>query len=188
MPIHPDSQVRRALRVLGMVAELHKRGYQLLRVMPYIGGPGAWRCSIGPSIFFLQKNGAQLHAPPGIKGERSDTAICASYSGADDGQYFDWPDAKQDDRQALADKFVLRFPRLAHYGLGWDHLYAGWYLRMLGLAEAGLFPVAFGDYYEPAPGMLCLQDLRPSDWKGEPNRLQELPAPPPGHFPGTPDL
>jgi hypothetical protein len=34
MPRHPEPHIRRAVRVLSIVGELHKRGYQLLRVMP----------------------------------------------------------------------------------------------------------------------------------------------------------
>jgi hypothetical protein len=111
----------------------------------------------------------------------------AGYSGANDGKYFEWRDADQDDRRELADKFVKRFPRIARYGGGWDYPYAGWFQQMLGLAESGFFPVAFGDYFEPSPGMLCVQDLRPADWKRDPDRLPDLPAPPSGHYPGRPD-
>jgi uncharacterized protein (DUF924 family) len=34
MPQHPEAPIRRAVRVLAMVGELHKRGYQWLRVKP----------------------------------------------------------------------------------------------------------------------------------------------------------
>lgn len=40
MPQHPDSTIRRAIRVLAMVDELHKRGYQKLRVMPFMSPSG----------------------------------------------------------------------------------------------------------------------------------------------------
>jgi hypothetical protein len=33
---HPEPHVRRAVRVLAMVGELHRRGYQKLRVMPFM--------------------------------------------------------------------------------------------------------------------------------------------------------
>lgn len=47
MPQHPEFHIRRAVRVLSMVGELHKRGYQRLRVMLYIAPSGlAWRCTI----------------------------------------------------------------------------------------------------------------------------------------------
>jgi hypothetical protein len=46
MPQHPEPHIRRAVRVLSAVGELHKRGYQRLRVMPYMAPSGGfWWCS-----------------------------------------------------------------------------------------------------------------------------------------------
>jgi hypothetical protein len=41
-----------------------------------------------------------------------------------------------------------RFRLVADGGQGWDYPYAGWYQRLLGLAEAGWFPVVFQEYCE----------------------------------------
>jgi len=49
--------------VLAMVAELHKRGYQRLRVMPFTSPNGLyWRCWIGPAELFYRNHGAMLGA------------------------------------------------------------------------------------------------------------------------------
>jgi hypothetical protein len=42
MPQHPEPHIRRAVRVLAMVGELHKHGYQRLRLMPYMAASGMY--------------------------------------------------------------------------------------------------------------------------------------------------
>jgi hypothetical protein len=67
MPRHPEPHIRRAVRVLAMVGELHKRGYQRLRVMPFMSPSGLyWRCWIGPSEFFYRNHGAMLGAKTSV--------------------------------------------------------------------------------------------------------------------------
>jgi hypothetical protein len=61
MPQHPEPHIRRAVRVLSMVGELHKQGYQRLRVRPYMAPSGtAWRCTIAAADLFCRKHGAIL--------------------------------------------------------------------------------------------------------------------------------
>ena len=56
---HPEPHVRRAVRVLAMVGELHRRGYQKLRVMSFMSPNGMyWRCWIGPDTLFYRNHGA----------------------------------------------------------------------------------------------------------------------------------
>jgi hypothetical protein len=141
MPRHPDATIRRAIRVLSMVGELHKRGYQRLRAMPYMSPSGAyWRCVIGPVDDFCRNHGAILAG-----GESSETA---NYSSGQENEYFGWIDAGKDDARSLADKFVGRFDRLAERGRGWDYPYAGWYVHLLGLAETGWLPFVLSDNVE----------------------------------------
>ena len=81
--------VRRAQRVIRMVSELHKMGYQNLRVMPYMH-PNAWRLAVGPKECFSSRNGARLN--------NSEWGNVPIYTAAGDGsEYFDWTDAKADD-------------------------------------------------------------------------------------------
>jgi hypothetical protein len=61
MAQHPKAHIRRAVRVLAMVAELHKRGYQRLRVMPLLAPSGCyWRCVIASVNQFYRNHGAIL--------------------------------------------------------------------------------------------------------------------------------
>src|ERR1700730_13410415 len=111
MPEHPESHVRRAVRILAMVGELHRRGYKKIRVMPFLSSSGnAWRCWIGPDTVFYRNLGAYLCDKD--FDEMQSTSLNARYTtGAD--HYFDWQDADHDDARTLADKFLVRFCRLA---------------------------------------------------------------------------
>src|SRR5215210_9550042 len=94
----PDPHIRRAQRVLLMVHELHKRGYQRLRVVPGMSPSGAyWRCSVTPIMNTLVTHGAMF------RDFDRDTAI---YTSGMENHYFDWQDAEQDTARQLASKFV----------------------------------------------------------------------------------
>lgn len=142
-----DPMVRRCQRVLVMVHELHKLGYQRLRIAPGMSGSGMhWRCSVTHAANIRQSHGAMLCAF-----DRE----TAHYTSAQDNDYFGWEDAQQDTARQLATKFVERFGEVARLGLGEDWVYAGWYVQMLGLADRGVFPVAYADWYEePDPRWL----------------------------------
>jgi hypothetical protein len=134
----PSPEIRRAQRVLLMVHELHKRGYQRLRVVPGMSPSGVyWRCSVTPITNTLTTHGALF------QDFERDVAL---YTTGMDNRYFDWPDAEQDTARQLASKFVERFPSIAEEGLGRDWVYAGWYVEMLGLAEQGCLPIAYSDW------------------------------------------
>src|ERR1700722_1371360 len=102
MPQHPDPTIRRAIRVLAMVGELHKRGYQKLRVMPFMSPSGhAWRCWIGLDTLFYRNHGAYL-SDAGCEEDQSISLSARYTTGAH--HYFDWQDADKDDARTLADK------------------------------------------------------------------------------------
>ena len=186
MPQRPEARIRRAVRVLAMLGELHKRGYQRLRAMPYMAPSGAyWRCTISAVSAFYRNNGAILNemvASSPDDDRVQATAMVARYTSGQDNHYFDWNDAKQDDARSLADKFVHRFTKLTKSGTGWDYVYAGWYQRLLGLAEGGWLPIVFSDYNPPLPDRVRLEDLRPKEWRVRLDELPILPLPPPGEL------
>jgi hypothetical protein len=179
MPQHPDPITRRAVRVLAMVGELHRRGYQKLRVMPFMNSSGtAWRCWIGPDTLFYRNHGAYLR-DTGYSEEAQSTGSSARYTtGAD--HYFDWQNADQDDARTLADKFLARFTELARQGEGWSYAYAGWYQRLLGLAERGWMPVVIHDGSGCSLKKINLFDQRPAEWKTANEKEPSLPLPPSG--------
>jgi hypothetical protein len=160
-----EAHFRRALRVLRVVHELHKQGHQLLRIAPGMAPSGlSWRCAISPRFNILKSHGAML----------KDFDRCtAHYTSAQENEYFGWRDAKHDDVRQLTAKFSERFPEILEAGQGDDWNYAGWYVKMLGYAERGLFPVAYEDCWgyedESDPRFLPLTA-----------ESSDLPMPPPG--------
>ena len=142
-----DAWQRRAVRVMAMVGELHKLGYQQLRIVPGVAPSGMyWRCNITPASNILKSNGALPR----------DFQDAAFYSTADENVFFGWTDATHASARALAGLFLERQPRLAERGHGQDWSYAGWYVQMLGLAEQGWLPIAYQDgHTDPVPGFMA---------------------------------
>jgi hypothetical protein len=130
-----------------MVSELHRMGYQQLRIMPYLH-PMAWRLAVAPRDCFSLRNGAYLK-----DNAWEDVPIYSSAGGGN--PYFDWPDAKGDNARALAEKFLLRFPDIAKRGMGRDWHYAGWLAELVGVLEGGdLLPVTMWEYMKGTPDQL----------------------------------
>jgi hypothetical protein len=130
--------VRRAHRVIRMVSDLHRMGYQRLRVMPYLH-PMAYRIAIAPVECFIKANGVAL--------EDEGLMRAAIYSSASENQYFDWTDAKSHSSLQLAEKFVERFPDLSKSGMGADWGYAGWLADLVGFLGTGdWLPVVRSEY------------------------------------------
>ncbi|WP_295443566.1 ADP-ribosylglycohydrolase family protein [uncultured Thiodictyon sp.] len=144
----PPPEVQTCLDILEMVHLLHRRGYQRLRIAPGLAPSGCcWRVAVAPSDNFLATNGALLR----------EFEQAAHHTTGNGPRPFDWRDAQGKGPRGLADLFLARFPELAHRGRGTDWAYAGWYLEVLGLAARGLFPIAYGDWYEePDPRYLLL--------------------------------
>lgn len=156
--------IRRSQRVVRMVSELHRYGYQRLRVIPY-AHPLAWRLSVGPA------SGVWPSARWSTKDVEQGWPTYSSASGV---RYFDWLDARHDTARQLADKFILRFPAVCAAGNGRDWEYAGWLLELLGAIEAhGALPIAF-DAENPCRSSTDLLTLRRADG-GE----MAFPLPPP---------
>lgn len=132
-----DVSLRRSLRVLAMVAELHKAGYQRLRVAAGMSPSGCyWRCHITPA----DNVGANGWEP------RDWESGVATYTSGDEDLYFGWNDAPGKSARQLAQLFLKRFPELAKRGAGRDRPYAGWFVGMLGAAENGRLPIFFADW------------------------------------------
>jgi hypothetical protein len=111
----PDPTRRRAQRVLLMVHELHKRGYQRVRLVPGMAPSGLhWRCAVTHRGNILTTHGAMA---------KTCDHPSASYSSSQDNGYFGWEDAHQDTARQLAVKFLERFPAIVRRGQGLDWLY-----------------------------------------------------------------
>jgi hypothetical protein len=126
---------RRCTRVLAMVHELHKAGYQRLRIRPFFSGSGCyWRCWITPASN-MRPDGYNL-----IEEDHDDAnpGLVARYTSGQDNEFFGWTDAKSMTARELAATFTKRFPRIVEQSQGCDWAYAGWLTDVLGHAERGL--------------------------------------------------
>jgi hypothetical protein len=181
---HPNPAVRRAVRVLSMVGELHKRGFQKVRIMPMMAPSGVhWRCLIGPATLFYRNNGAMLQVSGSADEDDQSHALVARYTTGSENRYFDWTDAQKDNARQLADKFLERFSAIASSGAGHDYPYAGWYQHLLGLAERSWMPIVVCDWDIPRDRVTLL-DQRPPEWHNDGTRDHPfLPLPPPGELP-----
>ena len=110
-----------------MVSELHRLGYQGLRVMPFMN-PLGFRLAIAPKFHFSACGGVIISE---INLMGPSVAITAA------GNYFGWVDAENDDARALAVKFIDRFPNIANQGKERDWEYAGWLAELVGFLEQG---------------------------------------------------
>lgn len=125
--------IRRATRLLSMIHELHKAGYQRLRLCcGWVDDGSVWVARIFPSSHAEQDGWSPAR-----------WAVEAAYA-TNAGSYFGWTDAAQDDARALANKFLNRFPGIAREAAGNDWAYAGWFSRIFGKAEHGDLPAFFG--------------------------------------------
>lgn len=162
------ASVRRGQRLIRMVSELHRLGYQRLRIMPY-EYPVAWRLVIGPVDGFSQSNGAYW------EGEADG---CAHYSSAQRAGYFGWPDAHSDNARQLAEKFIARFPAICDAGAGRDWPYSGWLSELVGVLESSqALPVAMAEFLTPPPNEMRSLILRAYGGDGGD---REFALPPPG--------
>ena len=122
-----------------MVGELHKLGYQKLRISPGLSPSGMhWRCASTPGDNTLRSHGALVAL--------YDDDLVASYTSGQGNDYFGWTDARSATARQLAMLFVERFPDIVARSRGQDWPYAGWYVQMLGVAETGHLPIAYCDW------------------------------------------
>ena len=140
-----DEYARRCFRVLRMVSILHGKGFQGLRVFPYMY-PIAYRIELFPAAFASQ-NGVSYDSK--IFGEILERGrLLARHSGANQARFFGWEDVADHSAQQLALTFIERFPELARATYQLDYAYAGWYAALLAHCEYGCLPYLFGEHEE----------------------------------------
>lgn len=126
---------RHATRLLLTVSEMHKRGFQGLRIFPTLEeDPFGWNCHLVLSRSMDPGHGAFSQVEMG--------SSLPYFSSGDDGQYL-WSDRPGSTARALADQ--LEQGSLSSWlegALVDDFAYAGWYAKMLGMAERGYLPAA----------------------------------------------
>jgi hypothetical protein len=138
------------IKVLEMVAILHQRGYELMRIEPGMSPSGmSWRCGI--------THAENMDPDNGILSVNSGDQEMALYTSAAGDEHFGWPDAPGLDTEHLADRFLLTYPEICKLGQGKDPEYVTWYELMLSFAGTGELPYAYddyGDYDDEPPGFI----------------------------------
>jgi hypothetical protein len=158
-----DPIVRRCIRVLSMVHELHKAGYQRLRVLPFLSPSGCyWRAWITSSDNVAADGFTLIDWDTEDRGQ-----VVAKYTSGQDAGYFGWTGAADLNARQLATRFVERFPSICERSIGLDWAYAGWLTDVLGYAEQ------MGN----AEGLIYLIH----DGTHEPGYLHRWQPPPPPH-------
>src|SRR5690348_1712898 len=95
---HPDIAIRRSIRIVSMLSELHKGGFQRLRAMPHLSPSGLhWRYLIAPTAAFHSNHGALVSqcTLKRIAGDGPDTEKVASvcWTTGMENKPFEWHDA-----------------------------------------------------------------------------------------------
>jgi len=123
---------RHIARIFQMVTELHKIGYQGLRVWPQVHHD---RFHLVPSIFTTHRNAHGVMMDFSWVMNKSfhpeSTAILTVYYGHE----MEGKTARES-----ADLFVRRFPLICALSFVEDYEYAGWFERLTGEVEKGLRP------------------------------------------------
>jgi len=140
---------KNARRVFLMVAELHKLGYEGLRICPFMSSSGCyWRCAVVPARLTRPDHGARL-------ADDVDYYSLPRYSSADGSAYFGWANLKPKTPLALAKKFIAEFPKFAEPGHHPDPAYARWFSTMLEQTAPVGVVTAFGDWEPPLNRMIA---------------------------------
>lgn len=117
-------------KLLQMVAVLHKRGYEKLRVVPSVAPSGmSWRC-----VFVWRKNP-----------EHDESFIASGWLAEVETM---GEEIKQSPEE-LADLFEQENPEFLNRIKGENPEYVGWYKNMINRLDYGEIPYAFGDYFQP---------------------------------------
>jgi hypothetical protein len=161
-------------KLLQMVGLLHARGYQRLRIFPYVRMMW-WRCELVPAELTDPDNGALTF----VEVKHFDKGLAARFSIGGGCKPFDWGiDIEEFSVERLANTFLERFPKLSEASMGSDWAYAGWYQEMLRRTSSDLLPLAYGfDEYETT--YFCkLQLVRMVGVDGADAHTEEMAFPP----------
>lgn len=137
-----DETLRRAVRVISMVHELHKVGYQRLRIAS--DRVLLAMCDSSCECRFAKWLGAtRLVSKVPEKQRRTGECPICDCAGE---SLFGMDDASGADARKLALKFLGRFPKIANAGVGLEWRYAGWLTWILGNAEKGVLSILYANF------------------------------------------
>jgi hypothetical protein len=143
--------IRRSVRLLAAIHELHKEGYQNLAVYVGMSGSGFhWRLSLFPFEYIYIDESNDITSKP-----QPESRQVYHSSGESGNQYFGWDDVANLNARDLAKVIKERFPQLIERCRGINFEYSGWLTYILGQAEQGYLPVMYRDYYQASKGKIA---------------------------------
>ncbi len=130
-------------RILEGVARLHERGYEQLRILPYMSPSGMyWRVELA-EVDALEDSGGYISY-------RNDNVVL-NYSTGSGPEYAGAIVDRSTSPDDVADLILASMPWMREHSP--DRAYADWYARLMELvAEHDAAPIAFADYYDTRRG------------------------------------
>ena len=121
-----------------MVSELHKLGYQGLRIhTKFYMSRRIW---ITPAVL-VENDDPSSAQSLAFSGAGKEFIVMTNDNATNDGHYFQWTDGPGCNARQLANKFLERFPQVTSVALMDDLAYAGWLSGLIGQMEQGWYPV-----------------------------------------------
>lgn len=141
MSILLDNTHNPCIKLLEVVGELHKQGYELIRIFPYFSPSGCyWRCVVSTKDCSDTKYGLK----PNNSSEKKEALF---YSSGSMYKYFDLLDYEKKSLKQIAKRLLMKYPLLKKKGKGQDTKYKIWYEKLLTLAKQGNIPSCMDDYF-----------------------------------------
>lgn len=163
--LEPCKRINMYKRFIRTIEELHKLGYEKIRIVPSMAPTGlSWRCFITTKKNTSKRCGAML-ATPFNAGEWEKTVIPTN-------GFFKW-NMMELSPYENALKFIKEYPFMAQNGKGKDTAYFLWFKKVVRECYHFLLPITYEEYWN------CLEDncLR---LVGFVSTDKTLPMPPPG--------
>jgi hypothetical protein len=144
-------------RLLLMLRELHRMGYERLRAVTGLHPSGCfYRIWITPatstvppgSDFMATQNRGVAVGDWVVYLSNMDIACYSTGEKAD--QCFGWTDIAEDSPWQLAKKFIKRFPKVVKEGKGIDPAYSCWYANMIKVTEPEGLVYMYADWELPS--------------------------------------
>ncbi len=130
-------------RILEGVRQLHERGYEQFRILPYMSPSGMhWRVEIAEA--------AAIDDSEGYVAYRNENVVLR-YSTGSGPEFADTIVDRSTEPDEVADLILASMPWVQEHVP--DSAYADWYARLMRLVAAqGALPIAFADYYDTRQG------------------------------------
>ncbi len=165
-------------RVLEMVRELHRMGYEQLRACPYLYALGTWRCPVVPAAWTFREHGGLFrhpwggHEPPFANAHEYHTTYTSASGQSRLFDNFSMPGEEFATSRQMAEAFVQQRPHHSFAGRGPDPAYARWLDAVLNtVVPVGVF-YSHAEHQPPADHLYTAH-----------TPCLTLPLPPPGPCP-----